>query len=76
MIMIIIVRDVRGTHHSVTFQNSSLDNKKTDWCKFVTVVNVLFSICSITERCQSNGNVVGPSITQLYLSIRWYALDY
>jgi len=51
--MIIIVRDVRGTHHSVTFQNSSFDNKKTHWCKFVIVVNVLFSICYMTERFQS-----------------------
>jgi nitrate reductase NapE component len=53
MIMIIVVRDVRGTHHNVTFQNSSFDNKKTEWCKFVIVINVLFSICSVTERYHS-----------------------
>jgi len=51
--MIIIVRDVVGTHCSVTFQNSSFDNKKTHWCKFVIVVNVLFYICCMPERYQS-----------------------
>ena len=40
--MIIIIRDVRGTHRNVTFQNSSIDRKKTLWCKFVIVVNGFF----------------------------------
>jgi len=44
MIIIIIVRDVTGPHHSITFQNISFENKKTHWCKFVIVVNVIFSI--------------------------------
>jgi len=51
--MIIFVRDVGGTHRNVTFQNSSFENKKTHWCKFVIVVNVLYSICSMTEKYQS-----------------------
>ncbi len=30
------------TRHSITFDNSSFENKKPHWCKFVIVVNIIF----------------------------------